>query len=411
VFTQGGRALRELDRHREALASFDRAIALAPETAELHLQRGEELEYSGRTAEALAAFGRAAELAPDDDDAHYHRGRMLEKLGRHEEALAAYDRALAVAPDDPYVHSRRGDALLTLGRCPEALAAADCAVALAPAFSYAHTVRGRALNCLGRHEEALAALDQALALDPEDAEAHSHRGESLQALGRCEEALAAYDRALALDGSEADAYRGRALALERLGRHEEARVARERADIIGELMRPREQARPIAAATVRKWMESADPEVRGAVCTLFYSPVLREGITPPLSFDEIFDWELQYYAWCLRNDPPEGEWVHTRWEAAFELIGWFIWYWDEGLDRSYLERVKSMLADLYVSGSRDLKEAIEVGLLEHLFERKRIRKLFGLERRPAASPSLRRCLGVGPQWVPDPVDEAEQGEA
>ena len=50
-----------------ALASLDRAVALAPDAA-LLFNRAVALEAAGRPADALADLRRAAELDPDDEE-------------------------------------------------------------------------------------------------------------------------------------------------------------------------------------------------------------------------------------------------------------------------------------------------------------------------------------------------------
>ena len=46
----------------------------------------------GRQSEALVAVDAALALRPDFAEAHYNRGAILQALNRTEEALAAYDR-------------------------------------------------------------------------------------------------------------------------------------------------------------------------------------------------------------------------------------------------------------------------------------------------------------------------------
>jgi hypothetical protein len=145
--------------------------------------------------------------------------------------------------------------------------------------------------------------------------------------------------------------------------------------IVEELMRPPKERRTVKAATVRRWMRAKNPEARGATFSFLTEVGYTRKVYPFLRTDEVFDWFLRYYAWCLKTDP-QGEWLDGRWGAAREMIVWFIWMWDEEWERSYLERVKALLAKLYISGSRDLKGAIEVGLLEHLFERRKIKRFF-----------------------------------
>jgi hypothetical protein len=146
-------------------------------------------------------------------------------------------------------------------------------------------------------------------------------------------------------------------------------------DIIAELVRPDDDPRPIPAATVRKWMSTTDPEVRGATSSLLYVYRHYRRITPPLDFDEAFDWLLQYWEFCLRSNP-KGEHVDGRWSAGNDMMFWFVGLWDEGADRKYFERIKALLANLYVTGQRNLKVCIEQAVVEHLFEREEIREFF-----------------------------------
>ena len=59
-------ALHKLKRFDDALASYDRAIALAPDYAEAYANRGVTLEELKRFDEAVASYDRAIALRPDD---------------------------------------------------------------------------------------------------------------------------------------------------------------------------------------------------------------------------------------------------------------------------------------------------------------------------------------------------------
>jgi tetratricopeptide (TPR) repeat protein len=177
------------------LAAAKVATEVLPSSAVAWRSYGPALAKLGRHKEALAAYDRALALDPDDAWAHSTRGAALRMLGRLEEALAAYDRALALDPDNAWVHSNRGVALQLLGRLEEALAAYDRALALDPDNAWAHSNRGVALRALGRLEEALAAYDQALVLDPDYTDAHENRGIFLAVVGDLDGALADFDAA------------------------------------------------------------------------------------------------------------------------------------------------------------------------------------------------------------------------
>ncbi|MGB6753949.1 MAG: tetratricopeptide repeat protein, partial [Xanthobacteraceae bacterium] len=53
----------------------------------------------GRRDDALASFDRAIALRPDYAEAHHNRGNLLYALKRYEEALKSHDRAVAIRPD------------------------------------------------------------------------------------------------------------------------------------------------------------------------------------------------------------------------------------------------------------------------------------------------------------------------
>ena len=80
------------ERFAEALAAYDRILALEPNAAEIHNNRGLVLERLGRHADALASYDRALSLNPAFANTYVNRGNALHHLSRHDDALAAYER-------------------------------------------------------------------------------------------------------------------------------------------------------------------------------------------------------------------------------------------------------------------------------------------------------------------------------
>ena len=74
----------------EAVASFDKAIAIKPDYAEAWYYRGYVLRGFGQNAEALESFDKAIAIKPDYSDAWYNRGYVLKMLGRNTESLQSY---------------------------------------------------------------------------------------------------------------------------------------------------------------------------------------------------------------------------------------------------------------------------------------------------------------------------------
>ena len=110
-----GNALFKLKRYAEALASYNRAVALWPGHAPLLNNRGNALLGLGRRMEALAAFDRVIAIDPGYVDAHFNRANALAQLDRVAEALAGMDRAAALDPDHAEAQYNRALLRLRLG--------------------------------------------------------------------------------------------------------------------------------------------------------------------------------------------------------------------------------------------------------------------------------------------------------
>jgi protein O-GlcNAc transferase len=216
-------------RSKQALASYDRALAIKPNFPEVLTNRGVALWQLKRFQDALASHDRALAIKPDFAWALYNRGVALQDLRRFEDALSSYDRALAIKPDHAEALNGRGLALQALRRFEDALTSYDRALEINPGFAWALYNRGNTLRELNRFEEALASYDRALAIKPDYAEALNNRGVTLQDRERFEEALASYDRALAIKPDFLWAFDNRGNALREVKRFEDALASYDRA--------------------------------------------------------------------------------------------------------------------------------------------------------------------------------------
>ena len=137
ALTNRGVILQRLNRPIEALASYQRALAVKPDDVETLNNRGVTLQGLKRLDEALASFDRALLLRPDYAAALSNRGVALKELERFDEALESYDRALAMRPNDADTLYNRGAILHKLQRFDEALKSYDQALAANADHPYA----------------------------------------------------------------------------------------------------------------------------------------------------------------------------------------------------------------------------------------------------------------------------------
>ncbi|MGW5613531.1 tetratricopeptide repeat protein [Streptomyces sp. NPDC003877] len=181
-----------------AISDLDRAVALEPGNAWCLALRGEHHRLARHDAEAIRDLTEAVRLDPANEFPWASRGATHERTGNPEAALADLNQALDIKPDYAWALARRARVWRALGDPERQLADLDRALSLTPDWAWARCERGDALRAAGRDEEAVADLDVALTLDPEYASAYASRGASLTRLGRHAEALADLNRAVEL---------------------------------------------------------------------------------------------------------------------------------------------------------------------------------------------------------------------
>ena len=136
--------------------------------ADDYLKLGEKQFSEGQYNQALANFEKAIALNSGLSEAWFKRGNVFVKLQRYPDALAAYDRAIAINSDRFEYWFNRGNVFVRLQRYSEALASYDKALSLKPDYVEIWLNRGILLRKLQRYNEALASYQQALLVQPEN---------------------------------------------------------------------------------------------------------------------------------------------------------------------------------------------------------------------------------------------------
>ena len=183
-----GVILRQLERHEEAVAAFDKAIAIEA-TPKMLIARGAALLALTRPGDALRSFDDALVLEPANAAARLYRGNALVELHRHEEAIALFDAILAQDLRSFDAWSNRGLAQYKLKRFAESLECYDKAMAIRADYATAWMNRADVLVALTRFDEALASYDEAIARNPRDLRAWYARAVALRKAQRYAEAL------------------------------------------------------------------------------------------------------------------------------------------------------------------------------------------------------------------------------
>jgi predicted O-linked N-acetylglucosamine transferase (SPINDLY family) len=93
--------------HEAVLESYDKALALNPNLAEAHNNRGSTLHSLLDYTAALASYDKAIELKPHYADAHANRANTLLARKDFSAALASFERTLAIQPDFEFIRGMR----------------------------------------------------------------------------------------------------------------------------------------------------------------------------------------------------------------------------------------------------------------------------------------------------------------
>ncbi len=130
------------------------------------------LSSLGHLDEAVAYYDKVLALEPGNTDAWNNKGVCLRKLGKLDESLSCYDRATENDRRNASAWSNRGNCLYTLGRYAEALADLVKAVDIDPRNESALLNKGLVEERLGRPGDAALSYRAFIALNPVQYQAH-----------------------------------------------------------------------------------------------------------------------------------------------------------------------------------------------------------------------------------------------
>ena len=153
-------ALQTQGKYAEAAAAYDKVLEVAPNIAEVHLNKGVVLSAAQRDSEALKCFDRAIELKPELAGAHCNRANILKSSGQAKEAAVSYRAAVKCDPQLQAAWFGLAHVLNEQDLFAEALEAADKAIETAKkVHPPSHNERIFALLKLSRGSEALRDVD------------------------------------------------------------------------------------------------------------------------------------------------------------------------------------------------------------------------------------------------------------
>ena len=151
------------------------------------------------------------------------------------------------------------------------------------------------------------------------------------------------------------------------------------------------------------WMQLKDITAQGAL--YFLTNEKWDQIKPELTTDEICNFILKYLTTCIKENPPSADFIHTRYEAGWELSNWIKHLYAKGPQtHEWIFKIIHRLKNLYLEGSPEIQDCIVTATLEHIFEDKQLVKLFNDW---PTDPKLNLAYEQALQWAQAIWNEAE----
>jgi len=202
---QRGLSLAQNGQYEQAVANFQQALRLQPESAAAHNNLGNVFVEQGRLVDAVKSFREALRYKPDFVSAHSNLGEALRRQGHLEEAVPCFRDAIALDPRHAHAHNNLAMALQAQGKLDLAIESYQQALRCMPGYTQAYCNLGTALMEQGNLEEAAANLAKAIELKPDYVEAICNLGIVLSKQGHTDLALAQYQQALRIKAYEGEA--------------------------------------------------------------------------------------------------------------------------------------------------------------------------------------------------------------
>jgi tetratricopeptide (TPR) repeat protein len=195
-----GFAQMQLGRHEDAIATFERARALAPGEAVYASYLAQAHLNAKRYDGALAVLRPLRASRPSDARLVQLEARALAGAGRRDDAIAALRAFVAAQPTEVSVHLALADQLQESGRTDEALRVLDEAGARFQGSLDVLFQRGALLDRAKQPAKAEASFREVLQRDPLHAPALNYLGYMFAERGeRLDEAVELVQRALKID--------------------------------------------------------------------------------------------------------------------------------------------------------------------------------------------------------------------
>ena len=155
-----------LNQTEAAFDSFESALRINPDNAEVHYNLGNTFKACDRLNASIKSYTRTLELNPFHADTHINLGNVFKDIGNLEKAASHYKHAIKINPNYTEAHCNLGNTQHAIGNLEAAISCHKQALNIDPSYAEAHNCLGNTYNDLGKTDAALSAIQHALTIKP-----------------------------------------------------------------------------------------------------------------------------------------------------------------------------------------------------------------------------------------------------
>lgn len=159
-------------------------VAGFPRQADSHILLGNTYRQLGQSTEAIESWNKALALDAQRADVYTYLAILAEEKGDAEQALGYWKKVLLLKPKLPGLRDSLANTLMTLNQWDEAIEVLNEEMQLSPGSARTHYLLGRAYSQQNRFTEAASHYEKTVTLDPSWTEAYYELATALMRSGQ-----------------------------------------------------------------------------------------------------------------------------------------------------------------------------------------------------------------------------------
>jgi len=213
VLLKFGASKAILGDFNSAKASFEKVIALQPESAAPYNNLGTLCKLQDDVSTAIEYYYKAIEKDPNHFDSLKNLAFCLQTSGALEKSLEYFERVLKIKSDDYELYNHAGSAY---SKCNKSKEAAECykkALSLKPDFNPAINNLANIYYHDREFDKAIELYEKAIENDPNYGDAYNNLANALKDIGFLDEAIVNYEKSIEFQPEKAELYSNYSVAL------------------------------------------------------------------------------------------------------------------------------------------------------------------------------------------------------